>query len=196
MKYGKFTLGQIEAVLNKLGGEEGVQRFLSGELVVKLAEKVSSILRLLSGSETITIGKYDSVQILAQAKDVFKPGIDSDFKNWKLDNAGRATEETAVAVHELVQDATFAKMFGSLGIDLNKLCLTQHQIRVFCENHSKWLRTDGYATLFLFKENEEFFVARVYVLSCGLSVYVFRFGRDRVWDAAYQHRVVVPQLTT
>lgn len=30
MKYGNVTLGQIEALINKLGGEEGVQRFLAG----------------------------------------------------------------------------------------------------------------------------------------------------------------------
>ena len=34
MKYGNVSLGQIEAVWNKLGGEDGVYRFLAGELVV------------------------------------------------------------------------------------------------------------------------------------------------------------------
>jgi len=34
MKYGNATLGQVEAVWNKLGGEEGVNRLLRGELVV------------------------------------------------------------------------------------------------------------------------------------------------------------------
>lgn len=34
MKYSNLELGTIEAVLNKLGGEEGVKRFLRGELVV------------------------------------------------------------------------------------------------------------------------------------------------------------------
>ena len=33
MKYGELTMGQIEAVVNKLGGMEGVKRLLSGELV-------------------------------------------------------------------------------------------------------------------------------------------------------------------
>ncbi len=33
MKYGELNLGQIEAVVNKLGGMEGVKRFLSGETV-------------------------------------------------------------------------------------------------------------------------------------------------------------------
>lgn len=37
MKYNELNLGQIEAVVNKLGGMDGVQRFLSGnaEVVVK-----------------------------------------------------------------------------------------------------------------------------------------------------------------
>lgn len=34
MKYGELTLGQIEAVVNKFGGMDGVRRFLSGELLV------------------------------------------------------------------------------------------------------------------------------------------------------------------
>ena len=34
MKYGKLDLGQIEAVVNKLGGMDGLNKFLRGELVV------------------------------------------------------------------------------------------------------------------------------------------------------------------
>jgi len=155
----------------------------------------SDILRLLSGSEVIIIAPCDGKKTLAQTKDVFKSGIDSDFKNWKLDKQGLATEETSVQVYELARDVTFAQMFGSLGADLDKLCLTQHQIKAFCEQHSSWLRTDGYGTFFLFKEDEQFFVARVYVNSVGLDVYVDRFGRGLVWDAGCARRVVVPQLT-
>lgn len=40
MKYGELTLGQVEALVNKLGGMEGVQRFLSGELLVSATAKV------------------------------------------------------------------------------------------------------------------------------------------------------------
>ena len=35
MKYNDWTLGQVEAVFNKLGGDEGVRRFLADELVVR-----------------------------------------------------------------------------------------------------------------------------------------------------------------
>ncbi len=46
MKYNEFTLGQIEAVFNKLGGIEGVKRFLAGTvevIVKKLLERVDGI---------------------------------------------------------------------------------------------------------------------------------------------------------
>jgi len=39
MKYGELTLGQVEAVVNKLGGMEGVKRFLVGEMVISEAER-------------------------------------------------------------------------------------------------------------------------------------------------------------
>ena len=39
MKYNELTFGQMEAIVNKLGGMEGVQRFLSGEIVVKAPEQ-------------------------------------------------------------------------------------------------------------------------------------------------------------
>jgi len=38
MKYGELNLGQIEAIVNKLGGMDGVHRFLSGDMMVKARE--------------------------------------------------------------------------------------------------------------------------------------------------------------
>jgi len=35
MKYGELTLRQVEDLVNKLGGMDGVRRFLSGEMVVQ-----------------------------------------------------------------------------------------------------------------------------------------------------------------
>ena len=40
MKYGELNLGQIEAIVNKLGGMEGVQRFLSGHADVYCKEHI------------------------------------------------------------------------------------------------------------------------------------------------------------
>jgi hypothetical protein len=41
MKYGDFTLGHIEAILNKIGGEEGARKLLAGEVeIVPVGKKV------------------------------------------------------------------------------------------------------------------------------------------------------------
>ena len=191
------------AVVDNGGTDEDTKRILSDEgLRNKIAKlileevNVNAILQLLSTSLIIIVPACDGTQTIAQAKGTFLSDIDSNFKNWNLDNPGKETGEAGVQVHELVQDATFSTMLGSLGVGsgLNKLCLTQHQIKAFCEQHSSWLRTAGYATFFLFKENNEFFVARVRVRSDGLRVYVYRFEDAYVWDADFQHRFVVPQL--
>jgi len=52
MKYGNWTLGQVEAVFNKLGGEEGVGRFLRGEL------KVVEVTETLCYTLPVEIGRY------------------------------------------------------------------------------------------------------------------------------------------
>lgn len=55
MKYNELTLGQIEAIVNKLGGMDGVKRFLSSNVfnfVVNFA---------LSLSDMIKAGAYDWV---------------------------------------------------------------------------------------------------------------------------------------
>lgn len=153
-----------------------------------------AILRLISGGKSIMIDDCDGSGTIANAKDTFKSGIDPNFKKLGTDKPGQATEETAVQVHEMVKDATFAQMFGSLGTNLDKLCLTQHQIEKFCKKHADWLRTDGYGTLFLFKVEDQYFVAYVLVRDDGLDVDVRRFENDCVWHAEYLHRVVVPQL--
>lgn len=72
MKYGELNLGQIEAIVNKLGGMDGVRRFLSGETVVKIEEEFSALITNhptypvtisfdLSLAEMIKVGKYNSV---------------------------------------------------------------------------------------------------------------------------------------
>ena len=55
MKYGELTLGQVEAIVNKLGGMDGVQRFLRGELVIKPTEctfKTWKTIKLGTGLKT------------------------------------------------------------------------------------------------------------------------------------------------
>lgn len=177
-----------------VGNAEATKELLSPLSKPPLKKQENSILKLISGGETILIDACDGTETLAQAADTFESGIDSDFKNWDANKKGGATAEIAAQVYEMAQNAMFAPMFSSLGSDLDKLCFTQHQIIVFCKKHVNWLRTDGYGTFFLFKVDGQFFVADVNVRVDGLGVLVPRLGHDRVWNAERLRRVVVPQM--
>jgi hypothetical protein len=165
-------------------------------IIVGGADKTKSeYLKLISGNEELILDAVDGSETLAGAKDIFV-WVDPDLRNWNTDNKGPATGKTPVTpvqVYEIVKDVAYAQMFGSLSSDdLRKLCLTQHQIENFVRKYRNWLRTDGYATFFLFKSNNEFFVAHVYVDPDGLRVYVRRFEDSHVWHADYRRRLVVP----
>jgi hypothetical protein len=193
-------LGAIYDFLEKLSGSETQEWFYEFKKFLRkekcwVEEIHKQILRLISGNEMIIIDAVDGTEVLSKAKDLFTAGIDSDFVGYGANEAGSATGATIVNVYEMVEDATYVQMFGSLCADMDKLCLTQHQIKNFVKNNRKWLREDGYATLFLFKSKDQFFVARVRVSSGGgLRVLVYRFKNSIVWRAENRHRVVVPQL--
>jgi len=189
IKNGNPDFDRVQGIVGNPGA---IYDFFSNLFAEKSEKPTSSILKLLSASETLTIESLDGKEFIHGDRKVFKSYIDDDFKNWKLNQASEATKETAVQVHELVEDATFAKMFTSLSGDLDKLCLTQHQIKRFCVKYPGQLSQSG-ATFFLFKLNGEYFVAYVYVHDGGLYVYVNRFEYDFLWDAEYGHRLVVPQ---
>ena len=61
MKYARLDLGTIEAVINKLGGVEGVERFLRDELVVKMSE------RTWKTWKTIKLGTFKNVDEIREA---------------------------------------------------------------------------------------------------------------------------------
>ena len=162
---------------------------------LQLSQGSSSFLRLISGDETLVIDAVDGSEILADAKDVFTGGIDSDFRSWGADESGHATDATPVDVYEMTKNGTHAQLFGSLNADVEKLFFTQAQIQGFVKKYPNWLRTDGYATFFGFKSNGKRFVAYVYFVGDGaLNVRVRKFEHDYVWHAEHRHRFVLPQL--
>lgn len=191
IKKNKVTAEEVQILIGKPGR---VFELFDKLFVKDQSEKNDTILTLLSIPETLVLETLDGKATIANAKSTFKSYLDPDFKNWGLNNKGDATKETPVQVYEMAKDATFSQMFNSLSSDLDSLCLTQNQIIRFCEKYPSHLRQDGYATFFLFKENGEYFVAGVGVISDGLCVSVDRFGYAYVWDAEDAHRLVVPQM--
>ena len=202
-----FSISDLINCLNQNG--EKLTKYLylvmralieGGEIrIIKFVKRLfpgNEYLKLISGEQEIVIDSCDGTELLSEATDTFA-SIDSDFKNYDANEKGSSTEATKVGVYELIKDSQFTDFFNSVGVGLDKLCLTQHQIKKFVQKHRNWLRKDGYATFFLFKSKRKFFVACVIVLDDGaLSVSVCRLENDLLWDAQYRHRVVLPQLDT
>ena len=194
-KNGVINVDNFQCVLG--WGDKLVPKFQAfvKEKIAELAENIASCLKLISGAETLELELTDGKETIARAKDTFPGWIDGNFKNYGTDVKGKPTEKVNVQVHEMIKDVTFAQIFGGLSDNLDSLCLTQAQIIQFVKKHYKWLRTDGDGTFFLFKVNEEFFVAYVFMCDGGLEAHIDRLPYSGVWEAEYKHRVVVPQLT-
>jgi len=175
----------LKKALNKALNNDGNQ--------VKDSLKDKPILKLLSAGEKIILEANDSKSKIYGNNKIFNY-ISIDFEKPEFNKNSCATSETFVDIYEIIEDAKLAEIFTSLNCDLDKLVMTQSQIVRFCEKHPTWLHQNGYATFFLIRENDEYFVVRVRMNAVGLGVDVGRLGYVHVCYAEYRHRVVLPQI--
>ena len=189
---------------------EGLRQVFEGRIVLPqktqhVPQEVSiRYLRPIPGADRLKLKATGGTRYVGKEKKVFPGYIDGDFQNWGLNVTSQATPEMDVRVEEQDRDGKFLDIYHSVSLDLNQLCLSQHQIVDFVVEYESWLRTDGYATFFLFKEKtkeagekeptEKFFVARVRWRGRKLKVFVYRVSYDCVWGAKYRLRFVLPQL--
>jgi hypothetical protein len=154
------------------------------------------IIKPISAGKRVVIGATQGTETLASANDVFS-SISPDFKKWGCDIVEQATPEVTVLVYEQIEDATYPQIFGSVDQSFDHLVLTTSQIKSFVVNHAKdyLLEAEWTCFRFLFKVEDEFFVADVRVLLGGnRDVRVTRFLGGSIRHAEYHHRIVVPEL--
>ena len=167
----------FNSALKKLvnSSEEDLKLFLKTESTHKEKQCVLSVLT----STPLKLKALSGKTNIVKAEDVFSRYISFEFKNWGLNQESQSTKKTkGILVYEIIKNATLSQMFGSLNDDLDKLCLTQHQIVQFCQEYPGILRGSR-AIFFMFKENGEFFFARVNE-GDGLSVRSLRFNDNKV----------------
>ena len=123
MKYPKMDWGTMEAVINKLGGMEGVDRFLRDELVVKVPE------RIWKTWMTIKLGTFKNVDEIRKALKAGRHSI-GDWANdilgkpaFKVSKTEQDVELVNVSVEELgfkngACYADICKRALELGLDL------------------------------------------------------------------------------
>lgn len=160
--------------------------------------KIDSYLKDFSGKSSIILSPCDGSGKLLEAKEVFTAGIyypNPDFAKSIIDkNQVIKTKKTKVRVYEVIKNSTLAQMFGCFETEIERLCLTQHQIKKFCKNHSKWLEYSCMANFFVFKCGGKVAVAWVGVNLAGLNIQFRQLNDEEVFLGIYRHRLIVPQL--
>lgn len=168
-----------------------LQRGVEGKFQNPILERVFK-------DEPLLIDACDGTETFSTSEDTFKDGIDEILKTLEAKKASKATGETLVNVHQILKDVTHSQVFGLLGNNLEKLCLTQHQIIKFCQKYQgtnkKFLSPSISSTRFLFKIDDEFVVA--YVSACrhpyGLIVSRENFGKNKSGSSIGVRHVVTP----
>jgi hypothetical protein len=151
-------------------------------------------LRLIS-DEVITIGPTDGRGvILPTGLDLWFEPLEGFYgPSGQINNP--STPETSVQVFEIFKGGGGpSEVFGSLGRDMNSLCLTPDQvvrfvldnIRLFLENGS------NHETFFLYKVGVEIRVAGASRES-GMFFIYWNVWPRRCFDFSYGNRVIIPK---
>ena len=126
MKYGEITFGQMEAIINKLGGMEGVQRFLSGEIVVKAPEHTFKVWK------TIKLGTLKNA-------DEFRKALkkaDCKIGDWGNDILGKPAFMVASAEEEIqLVNLSVAELGFKNGANYGDICAKAKELGLeLCPN--------------------------------------------------------------
>jgi hypothetical protein len=147
------------------------------------------------------LGITDGTETIWEASEVFTGFRDPDLLDWNLNIPGKATPAMSITGMEIIEDGTMAEIFGSIGDDLNKLRLSQAQIKLFAKHHYSKFDPDRWATFLLFTRADEpvnedqsnLFIASVGIRDLKLIVVVRRYSSDHVLEARGRPSIVVPQ---
>ncbi len=163
MKYGNLTLGQIEAGINKIGGEDAFMRLLAGELNVVPA-KPADPKKLLELMTTVSVAACEKFV----AKEHFKVDIGRKAKvkiAFLWDNFCKhflpKTEEGVLAgeikVHKLLRSSLDAPIMTELG-DPTSYSTTLADMWALLEKQPNGeegvLLVNGYANIFYIHDTE------------------------------------------
>ena len=165
---------------------------MSKDPLGEVVNKVTSFLKLISGGEKIVIDQTDGKLAIGECFSIHE--IIGDSEEYEINVRSSPTQEALAEVYDSIGHQTLEDIFKSLKRNLNDLCLSQGQIVDFVIAYqSKWLRMDGYGTLFFFKVKERYFVMRACWAGGGFYMTIGPIEDDDVWCAGCEFRIVVLQ---
>lgn len=151
MKYGELTLGQTEAIVNKLGGMDGVRRFLSGcvEIVFKkvlflVTMVATTAVKSFVAQNKFRIGETDGVKI---------GWLGENFKKNFLSVVEVGVAGVTLRIHRLEKDSLDAPILEELG-ETMETALARMWGLLKKQGHGQKgaLLVNGYANIFYLRD--------------------------------------------
>jgi len=154
----------------------------------------STCLRSISDGEQIVVPATSGTETFSNTQVMYVEWICPDLMRLN-DAPDDARPDTPIEVFERIGDnVSFRTMFGSLSHKLGMCAFTQGQVITFATRYPNWLQPEGYATFFLIKKQERFFLACVYRRAVGLvKVLIDYLFPDKISCSGNACRVVVPR---
>ncbi len=163
-------------------------------MIMDLAKQAGRYLKVIGGDdESVVIGRTTGLGF--NSNTTVQVSINHGFRNQDEKSRDRATNEMPVRVLEVIKSGAHAQVFGGLGQDLNRLCLSRDQIISFAVNHCRWfgIGNRGANIDFLYRVNGEFRVARAR-LQAGLVEIRWSRLSDVQGLLFCGQRIVIPKL--
>lgn len=163
-KYGKVNLGQVEALINLIGGEKVVESILNGTSKITI-ETVHRLSKLVSATVPVNqVNPYDFFKN--------RPGlwVSDNFRSFILQGASKkkvSAGETTIGHADLAQDANDAEIGGKLPEDHVFEKIDTFLVHLATLIEVQWggkegpLLNNGYANIFYVKVNGEVFAVSV-----------------------------------
>jgi hypothetical protein len=156
MKYGELTLGQVEAIVNKLGGMDGVKGFLSGALVVTkvVVNKLLEFIGTVSVSAAEKFATADHFKIDTSASAEVKIGyLGDNFHSWFLGKTEEPSDETELRYQRLCKGSLDQPILDELGnVAETTTSMIWELLKLQPNGESGSLLTNGYANIFYVRD--------------------------------------------
>ena len=182
MKYGNLTLGQIEAGINKIGGEEAFMRLLRDGLLI--SEVI--VKKLLEFVRTVSLAAVD--KFVAAEKFRLGKTIDGIKVRWLGDNfkAGFLSKEEQtpaleIREHELLKNSRDPAIITELGGEEN-VEITLGQFWEFLKTADRRF----WYVAYIRDTKDVLWAVNAHWNSGGLYVGAGSFGNPNEWNAGYR----------
>ncbi|QQG42801.1 MAG: hypothetical protein HYW15_01155 [Candidatus Giovannonibacteria bacterium] len=189
MKYGELTLGQVEAIVNKIGGVDGVRRLLAGELSVRATEE-SKLLELLgtvtipARAERFVVAEKFVVDTSENAK-VKISYLGENLKALFLGKTENPMGESSLCYHKLCRYSRDIPIISELGEEKAETTLAEIYVLLERQRNGKKgvLLTNGAANIFYVRNiHGDLCAVLALCREDGWLVNAYSVGSPRVWN--------------